>query len=78
MLCANCCYFCQVRANALLWAAYNGQLPMVEFLLGRGIDLETKDNVHLHFSYVACFLLFNSSVARAIRAFSLLHQASTY
>ena len=61
-------------ANALGAAAYYGKLPMVEFLLGRGFDLEAKDNVRLHFRYKACFFLFSSSVTRlqgVIRAFSL-------
>jgi cell division protein FtsX len=47
---------------------------MVEFLLGLGFDLEAKDNVRLHFSYIACFFLFSSSVTGllgAITAFSL-------
>jgi hypothetical protein len=35
-------------------AAYFGKLAMVEFLLGLGFDLEAKDNVRLHFSYVGC------------------------
>ena len=48
---------------------------MVEFLLERAFDLEAKNNVRLHLSYVACFLLLNSSVTRAI---SVLQQASTY
>jgi hypothetical protein len=65
---------CQDGSNALDFAAYQGQLAMVEFLLGRGFDLEAKDKVRLHFSYIACFFLFSSSVTSlqgAIRAFSL-------
>ncbi len=53
---------CQIGANALGAAAYNGKLPIVEFLLGRGFDLEAKDNVRIQFRYIARFLLFSSSV----------------
>jgi ankyrin repeat protein len=44
---------CQNGDNALGRAAYNGKLAMVEFLLGRGFDLEAKNNVRLHFSYIS-------------------------
>ena len=44
---------CQIGANALDVAAHQGELAMVEFLLGRGFDLEAKDNVRLHFSYIS-------------------------
>jgi ankyrin repeat protein len=67
-------YLSQNGANALAWAAYKGHLAMVEFFLGLGFDLEAKDEVLLHYSYIACFFLYSSSVTgvqRAIRAFSL-------
>ncbi len=65
---------CQNGTNALGWAAFFGKLAMVEFLLGRGFDLEAKNNVRLHFGYIACFFLFSSSVTGlqgSIGAFSL-------
>ena len=65
--------FCQMGGrNALYLAACNDHLGMVEFLLGHGFDLEAIDDVSLHLSYAACFFLFISSVAGAIKAFSLL------
>ena len=63
---------CRMGRNALNLAACNGHLGMVEFLLGHGFDLEAIDDVRLHLSYAACFFLFISSVAGAIKAFSLL------
>ena len=45
---------------------------MVEFLLGLGFDLEAKNNVRLHFSYIACLFLFSSSVTGAISLFRVL------
>jgi hypothetical protein len=35
----------QIDVNALGLASYNGQLSMVEFLLGLGFDLEAKNKV---------------------------------
>ena len=64
--------FCQSGRNALYLAACNGRLGMVEFLLGHGFDLEAIDDVRLRLSYIASIFLFISSVAGAIRAFSLL------
>jgi hypothetical protein len=55
-------FLSQNGVNALGLAAYYGKPAMVEFLLGRGFDLEAKDNVRLHFSYIACFFLFSSSL----------------
>ena len=52
------------------FAAYNGKLAMVEFLLGHGF--EATDDVRLRLSYIVSIFLFISSVAGAIRAFSLL------
>ena len=54
------------------YAAYNGKLAMVEFLLGLGFDLEAENNVRLHFSYIACLFLFSSSVTGAISLFRVL------
>ncbi len=65
---------CQNGTNALGFAAFYGKLAMVEFLVGRGFDLEAKNNVRLYFRYKVCFFLFSSSVTGlqgAIRAFSL-------
>jgi len=50
-------FLCQNGANALGIAANDGELAMVEFLLGRGFDLEAEDNVRLHFCFIALFLL---------------------
>ena len=65
---------CQIGTNALGRAAYNGKLAMVEFLLGRGFDLEAKNNVRLHFRYKACFFLFSPSIIGAINACSILQR----
>ena len=65
---------CQNGANALGIAANDGELAMVEFLLGRGFDLEAKDNVRLHLSYIACFFLFSPSIIGALNACSLLQR----
>ena len=64
----------QSGVDALGHAAFNGQLAMVEFLLGRGFDLEAKDNVRLHLLH-SLFLLISAlwllGLQGAIRAFSL-------
>ena len=57
----------QSGANALASAAFYGQLAIVEFLLGRGFDLEAKDNVRLHLSYIACFFIFSPPIIGAIK-----------
>jgi hypothetical protein len=62
-------FLSQKGSNALGLAALYGKLAMVEFLLGRGFDLEAKSNVRLHFSYIACFILFNSSVTGVTRGY---------
>jgi hypothetical protein len=54
------------------FAAYNGKLAMVEFLLGLGFDLEAKNNVRLHFSFIAYLFLFSSSVTGAFNLFRVL------
>ncbi len=64
----------QFGVDALSQAAFNGQLAMVEFLLGRGFDLEAKDNVRLHLSYIARFFLFGPPIIGAINACSLLQR----
>jgi hypothetical protein len=62
-------YLSQNGANALAWAAFKGQLAMVEFLLGLGFDFEAKDKVRLHLSCIACFFLFSSSVTGVTRGY---------
>jgi hypothetical protein len=61
-------FLCQSGTNALGSAAYDaGKLAMVDFLIGRGCDLEAKNNVRLHFNYVTCFFVFSCSVTRVTR-----------
>jgi hypothetical protein len=64
----------QSGVNALGLAALSGHFAFVEFLLGRGFDLEAKDNVRLHLSYIACFFLFSPPIIGAINACSLLQR----
>jgi hypothetical protein len=64
----------QFGVNALGEAAFHGHFAFVEFLLGCGFDLEAKDNVRLHLSYIACFFLFSLPIIGAINACSLLQR----
>ena len=40
-----CRWMYQYGRTPLMWAAMNGQLPAVEYLVERGGDIETKDDV---------------------------------
>lgn len=47
-------FVCQTKATALMWAATEGHLPMVKFLIEKKANLNAKNNVHKHqpFTYV--------------------------
>ena len=40
-----CLWMYQLEMTPLTWAARNGHLPLVEYLVEKGADMETKANV---------------------------------